>query len=287
MTNFCLRTGPMPTALADAAAGMLENLSDAPPLSLSLTDREEHGWEVEGQYASRAVAELAAAALGALPIAKHAIVISPLPDIDWVRHSLEGLAPVVAGRFIVHGSHHRFLRPRHSTLIEIDAATAFGTGHHATTRGCLLALDRMLKSENPRRALDIGCGTGVLAIAFARASRRPVLATDIDPEAVRVTIGNAQLNGVGRLVRAVKVSPLGTAAITGPFDIIFANLLARPLLVLAPEIARLAGQRGTAVLSGLYGEQERSVMANYRLVGFRLSFRLRLEGWSTLVLSRG
>ena len=195
---------------------------------------------------------------------------------------------MTAGRFLVRGSHDRTIGQERSTSIEVDAATAFGTGHHATTRGCLLALDRILKRARPRCGLDIGCGSGVLAIAFARATRQPVFATDLDPEAVRVTVENARRNGVGGLVRAVAASDAIHPAIAAaaPFDIVFANILARPLALLAPSIGRLAGASGTAVLSGLYGDQGRSVEARYRLAGFRPLFRISMEGWSTLALSR-
>jgi ribosomal protein L11 methyltransferase len=285
MTNYGLTTGPLPRLLADAAASMLEDLPAAPALAVSLIDRGEPGWEVEAHYAAKAAASRAAAALQNLAIAAHAIAVSPLPDIDWVERSLEGLPPVTAGRFFIHGSHHLSIPPPAATAIVIDAATAFGTGHHATTRGCLLALDCVLRRESPRHALDIGCGTGVLAIAFARATRRPALAIDIDPEAVRVTRDNARRNGVGGRVRLLDVSRSGSAVITGSYDFVFANLLASPLLRLAPEIARLTARGGTAVLSGLYGGQDRRVEAIYRLAGFRMSFRLSMEDWTTLVLS--
>ena len=288
MTNYCLTIGPLPRSIAEAAASLIEATPDAKPLALSIADREERGWEMQAHYGCMAGAARAASVLRAMAIAEPAIAIAPLPDIDWVKRSLEGLPPVTVGQFFVRGSHHRALGPQRSTSIEIDAGTAFGTGHHATTQGCLLALDRLLKHGEPRRALDIGCGSGILAIAFARATRRPALATDIDPEAVHVTADNARRNGVGGLVRAVLASGAACPAVgaQAPFDIIFANILARPLVTLAPRIGRLAVKGGVVVLSGLYGDQRRWVEASYRLAGFRPSFRLCFEDWSTLVLTR-
>lgn len=288
MTIYCLTLAPLPRSRADAAAALIENAADLKPLALALTDCGHGRWEVEAQYSSSDAANRAVSALRVL-VCEHAIAVSALPDIDWVKRSLEGLGPVTAGRFFVHGSHHRSLGHHRSTAIEIDAATAFGTGHHPTTRGCLLALDRILKRRRPRCALDIGCGTGVLAIAFARATRRPALACDIDPEAMRVTIDNARRNGVGGLMRTVlsRGAAHGAIADEAPFDLVFANILARPLAALAPGIANLTDAGGTVVLSGLYGGQERGIESVYRLAGLDLSFRLCLEGWCTLVLMQG
>ncbi|MDP9137270.1 MAG: 50S ribosomal protein L11 methyltransferase [Pseudomonadota bacterium] len=286
MTIYCLTIAPLPEALAEETSRLLENIADHRPVALSITVGDGGGWEVSAHYAGMVSANFAAAALRSLSTGEATIAIAPLPEIDWVRRSLDGLGPVTAGRFFLHGSHHRLRRTRPLASLEIDAGTAFGTGHHATTRGCLLALDRLLKRGEPRSALDIGCGTGVLAIAFARATRRPALATDIDPEAVRVTTDNARRNQVGDLVRAVMGTTHRVIMAGTPYDIIFANILARPLVTLAPAIARLAGTGGTVVLSGLYGDQDRRVEASYRLVGFRRAFRIRLDDWSTLVLSR-
>ncbi len=288
MTTYCLTAGPLPQGTADRAVRMIENTAGAEPLALSMSDRGEQGWELAVHYDGATKAGRAAAMLRALAIPERFILIAPLPDIDWVRSSLEGLPPVTAGRFLVRGSHDRFIGQGRLTAIEIDAATAFGTGHHATTRGCLLALDRILKNTSPRHGLDIGCGSGILAIALARAVRRPVLAADGDAEAVRVTVDNSRRNGVGRLVHAVAACDAIHPAIAAaaPFDVIFANILARPLVTLAPHIGRLAAASGAVLLSGLYGDQDRWIEARYRLAGFRPLFRIPLEGWSTLVLSR-
>ncbi|RWB23910.1 MAG: 50S ribosomal protein L11 methyltransferase, partial [Mesorhizobium sp.] len=168
------------------------------------------------------------------------IAREPVPDIDWVTRSLEGLKPVRAGRFFVHGAHDR--RKRHSgeLAIEIEAGLAFGTGHHGTTAGCLEMLEQVVRRERPRNALDLGTGSAVLAIAVAKLAHIPVLATDIDPVATKVAAANARLNHVRALVETVTAPgfhhPIFAAR--GPFDLIVANILARPLMRLAPEMAR-------------------------------------------------
>ncbi len=214
-------------------------------------------------------------------------IISILPDTDWVKHSLEGLAPVVAGRFFLHGSHDRGRRRHGGVPLEIDAGTAFGTGHHGTTEGCLLALDAILKRRKPRRILDLGCGTGVLAIAAAQATKQKTLATDIDAEAVRVTQLNAALNGVGPLINGATAPGLKHMRIASgaPYDLIFANILARPLTSLAQGLKSILAPGGNLILSGLTHDQVRWVSAAYRNHGLVCSQTLLLGNWATLTLS--
>ncbi|WP_458760070.1 50S ribosomal protein L11 methyltransferase [Afipia sp. TerB] len=207
---------------------------------------------------------------------------------DWVRSSLEGLVPVHAGRFVVHGGHDRGRIPSNKLGIEIEAALAFGTGHHGTTRGCLLLLDRVLCECTPKRILDLGSGTGVLAIAAAKALRRPILASDIDRRSVIVARENAKLNGVGNWVESIGAIGFGSPrfAQRGPFGLVLANILANPLRRLAPPMARHLAPKGYIILSGLLPHQADSVIAAYRANGIRLVRRLQLDGWTSLLMRR-
>lgn len=216
-------------------------------------------------------------------------VFSALEQQDWVAASLEGLEPVRAGRFVVHGAHDRNRIRPHDIAIEIEAALAFGTGHHGTTRGCLLALHAELKRRRPARVLDLGTGTGVLAIAAAKAAKLSVIAGDIDSEAVRTARGNARLNEVAPLVK-LYAGP-GTrhpaASRRRSFDLILANILARPLMRLAPSVARVLAPGGTLILSGLLPRDVTGVLSAYGAQNIRLQRRRDLEGWATLTLRRG
>jgi ribosomal protein L11 methyltransferase len=208
---------------------------------------------------------------------------------DWVRESLAGLAPVTAGRFIVHGAHDRDRIPLNRIGIEIEAALAFGTGHHGTTRGCLLALDSLCKSRSgktARRILDLGTGSGVLAIAAARALRQRVLATDVDGSAVRAARANAALNRAGSFVEVIIADGVAARKIRdrAPYDLVFANILLRPLQRLAAPLIRLTAPGGRVVLSGLLSSQANAAIAAYR--GLTLERRIDLDGWTTLVLVR-
>lgn len=211
-----------------------------------------------------------------------------LPDIDWVARSLEGLKPVRAGRFFVHGAHDR--RKRHSgeLAIEIEAGLAFGTGHHGTTAGCLEMLEQVIQREHPRDALDLGTGSAVLAIAVAKLAHVPVLATDIDPVAVKVAAANARLNQVKGLIETVAAPgfhhPIFAAR--APFDLIVANILARPLMRLAPQMAGHIALGGSIVLSGILERQRDAVIAAYVGQKFRHVRTLHREGWVTIHLKR-
>jgi ribosomal protein L11 methyltransferase len=206
---------------------------------------------------------------------------------DWVEKSLAGLEPVRAGRVLVHGAHDRARLKPNDVGVEIEAALAFGTGHHGTTLGCLLALDRIVKRRRPARILDVGTGTGVLAIAAAKLLRQTVACGDIDPVAVETARANAVANGAGAWVRPVVAVGLRHAAMAGRYDLIFANILAKPLRLLAPAIARAAAPGAELVLSGLLARDVAGVLSAYAAQGFALAERRDIDGWATLVLRRG
>ena len=207
---------------------------------------------------------------------------------DWVKASLEDLVPVPAGRFVVHGQHDRERIAANKIGIEIEAALAFGTGHHGTTRGCLLLLDHVLKAWRPRRVLDLGTGTGVLAIAAARALHANVLASDIDPPSVQVARDNARLNVAGHLVQAIRATGFAAPQFVAaaPFDLVLANILANPLRQLAGPMARHLAPSAMVILSGLLTHQAPAVIAAYRARGLVPLRHLRIEGWSSLLLRK-
>jgi ribosomal protein L11 methyltransferase len=216
------------------------------------------------------------------------IAFDMLEPTDWVKATLEHLVPVRAGRFVVHGRHDRARVPKNKIGIEIEAALAFGTGHHGTTRGCLLLLDHVLKNWRPRRVLDVGTGSGVLAIAAAKALRIKVLASDIDPLAVATARDNARLNGAGDLVDAICATGFSAPqfAERGPFDLVLANILANPLRLMATPMARHLARSAAVILSGLLPHQAQAVIAAYRGRGLVLERHIQLEGWSSLLLRK-
>ena len=209
-----------------------------------------------------------------------------LPDVDWVAKSLEGLKPVEAGRFIVHGGHDREgVRPG-QIAIEIEAGLAFGTGHHGTTAGCLEMIEKVVTTETPVNALDLGTGSAVLAIAVAKLAPIPVLATDIDPVATDVAAANVRLNGVEAHVETATAEGFDDPifAARGPFALIVANILAQPLILLAPEMAAHLAANGSLVLSGILDRQHDAVLEAYVAAGFRHIETFHREGWVTIHL---
>src|SRR5579875_2864612 len=211
----------------------------------------------------------------------------PLPARDWLADNRRAFPPLAIDRFFIHGSHYRDRVQAGMIGIRVDATTAFGTGEHASTRGCLLALAALARRRRFRRPLDIGTGTGILAIAAAKRLHRRVWASDIDPVAAAVARDNAAKNGVAGLVR-VRAAPgyRDRALRRRRYDLVLSNILARPLALLAPELARVLAPDGRAVLSGLLARQEALVLAAHRRCGLALERRYRIEGWSTLVLRR-
>jgi len=219
-------------------------------------------------------------------IAGHAVHVQLLPDADWIKLSQEGLPPVRAGRFFVYGAHDAGVVPDGVIPIRIEAGLAFGTGHHETTALCLAVLSDLAKRRRYDNVLDLGCGTGLLAIGAAKLWRQKVTASDIDPIAVAVTRENAVANGVGPLVSALVADGPTHPALydLAPFDLIMANILAGPLTRLAPQVARISAKGGTLVLSGLLHWQENQVLSYYRALGLTLKHTRRDGSWSALVL---
>ena len=269
------------------AAQMAEQL-DPVEAVCSAFEQPDRRWRVELHFAARPkpAALRAMIARASSEALARMLVVEDVPAQDWVKASLAGLKPVGAGRFVVHGAHDRARVPRNRIAIEIEAATAFGTGHHATTRGCLIALDVLARSRRPRHVLDLGTGSGVLAIAAAKLLRIPVLATDIDPEAVRAARGNARNNGVGALVETVQAAGLTAPEVfaRAPFDLVFANILLAPLQRLAAPLARSLSPRARVVLSGVLATQSSAAIAAYRSQGLMLERRIALDEWMTLVM---
>jgi ribosomal protein L11 methyltransferase len=268
---------------------------DPAQTAVAISDDGDGRWTISLHFNAtpNEAAVRALIALASGPKIANAFVFETSAARDWVTSSLAGLTPVAAGRFLVHGAHDRARVPHNRIGIEIEAALAFGTGHHASTRGCLLALDRIVRRASNRRqpvvrVLDLGTGSGVLAIAAARALRRPVLASDNDARAIATARTNAAKNRAGSFVAVIRADGLKARQFRrcAPFDLILANILLSPLKAFAAPIAPLLGANGTLVLSGMLAAQANAALAAYRPHGFELERRLDLEGWTTLVLRR-
>ena len=274
---------------ADAIAELICLVADA----VTAFETAPNGpWLVQGYVQgkpdrARIEAGLALAA-GALHIPEPTLHLEPQEEIDWLKRNQESFPPLRIGRYFVHGSHVEDAPPPGSIPLLIDAATAFGTGEHATTEGCLRALGELARRGRRRRILDMGTGTGILAVAAAKTWHVPVLACDIDAHSVEVARENTRLNGVAPLV-ACRTSDgyAGTAVRAGaPYDLVFANILARPLARMAPDLARHLAPGGIAVLSGLLASQERYVAAAHCTAGLVFRRRVAIKGWHTLVFQR-
>ncbi len=278
-------------ASADRLFAALETAFDDDGLPLSLFDLDEaNGIKEISIYAEDDVDDVERRLLEVVSGIgmQAAIEREMLPDIDWVTRSLEGLQPVRAGRFLVHGSHDRHRRRIGDLPIEIEAGLAFGTGHHGTTAGCLEMIETVVRREHPRNALDLGTGSAVLAIALAKLAHIPVLATDIDPVATQVAAANARLNKVADLIETRTAAGFHdpTFAKRAPFDLIVANILARPLMKLAPDMAHALSLGGSLILSGILERQRNAVIAAYVGQSFRHVRTLWRDGWVTIHLKR-
>ena len=279
-----------PSPIAEAVATRLEAAESPLAMAVTLFVCGPGQIEVSALYAEKPSRERliqlidGVAADGGVSLPR----IEQLPAKNWVAEAESLRGPVRSGRFLAHGRHDRGKVPAGRFTLEIDAGLAFGTAHHATTRGCLIALDRLLKPDRPARVLDVGTGTGILAIAAAKALGGPVIASDMDPVAVAVAIENASRAGVRSRVRVMQAVGLAHPALRNTkADLLFANLLLRPLLELAPAFARVLRPGGMCVLSGILDSQARQVEARFRALGFKLDLRILLDGWTTLLLRRG
>ncbi|PXA80484.1 50S ribosomal protein L11 methyltransferase [Caulobacter sp. D4A] len=270
---------------AEAAADAIDNMPGLEGATYSILEEDEDKniWRIDAfpttDEEDAGLLEL----LGGFPLK---VVRETLADADWLAMALSGLPPVRAGRFFVYGMHDRGRLPASTVNLRIEAGAAFGTGHHGTTVGCLQAYDRLIKAKKFNKVLDVGAGTGLLAIAAARTGSKLAVGTDIDKPSVRIARENAVVNKAN--AKFVHASGLGhrLVADNAPYDLVFANILARPLISLVQDIKRALVPGGTVILSGLLRTQERMVKAAYLSRGFRVKTRIHRDAWATLVLER-
>ncbi|KAJ02124.1 50S ribosomal protein L11 methyltransferase [Sulfitobacter mediterraneus] len=289
MTTFTALTTLTGRDQAYALGDAMERL-EPEPTGVGVFEMEDGSglWEVGGYFEEapdETALALLATAMGAKPF-----VVSELPETDWVAHVRRELAPVEAGRFFVYGSHDADKVPEGREPLLIEAAMAFGTGHHGTTLGCLRALDRLANDGfHGRNVADIGCGTAVLAMGAARIWPETVLASDIDEVAVDVAAANVLANGLEGRVKCVEAAGFDhpDLAAAAPFDLVFANILKGPLIALAPDMAQALQPGGYAILSGILNEQADEVIEVYARSGINLVHRESIVDWTTLTLRIG
>jgi len=284
MTNLLISATDL-RSIVEQGANALDGLEGINAVSWYETGRRTARLEA---YPIDEAAAQAAVGVLALQVPELKVSITPFDDEDWVKMSLEGLPPVRAGSFFVCGSHDLPRRRTGKRVVRIEAAEAFGTGHHGTTKGCLLELDRMAKSgTRPKRVLDVGTGSGVLALGAARLGAF-ALGTEIDARAAAVAVTHVKQNGLRGRVQIVVADGMKRVDLRAqkPFDLVFANILMKPLIRLAPDLVARMAPAGKLVLSGLLQHQEPAVRRAYESRGLVMVSRTRLEGWATLVLRR-
>jgi ribosomal protein L11 methyltransferase len=276
--------GPRKEAEAAAAAIDADARLEGATYSILEEDEDRDVWRIDAFPMTDGERAGLKAALAAYPTLT--TTEEKLADADWLAMALSGLPPVRAGRFFIYGAHDRGRAPPSAVNLRIEAGAAFGTGHHGTTVGCLMAFDRLLKARSFGKVLDVGCGTGVLGIAAELTGSKVAVGTDIDRVSVRIARENAILNQSG--ARFVHASGLGHRLVrqSAPYDLVFANILAAPLVMLARDIQGALKPGGLAILSGLLRSQERRVLAAYLSKGFKLERRLHRDAWATLVVRR-
>jgi ribosomal protein L11 methyltransferase len=276
--------GPRLEAEAAAHAIDADDALEAATYSILEEDEARGVWRIDAFPVTADEADGFRRVLGGWPALS--VVVEALADADWLAMALSGLPPVRAGRFFVFGQHDRGKAPPNTVNLRIEAGAAFGTGHHGTTVGCLIEFDRLLRARRFTRVLDVGAGTGVLAIAAARTGSRTVRGTDIDGASVRIAGENARLNAAR--IRFYPASGLANAPVRAeaPYNLVFANILAGPLVALARPIAAALAPKGRVILSGLLRAQERRVRAAYLAQGLKFERRLYRDAWVTLVMRR-
>ena len=288
MPTFTALTTLSGKSSAEALGEAMENLTPE-PTGVGVFEIEDGSglWEIGGYFTE--TPDIAGLAVLASAFGAADFVISELPETDWVAKVRRELSPVEAGRFFVYGSHDADKVPVDKHPLLIEAAMAFGTGHHGTTLGCLLALDRLVdQGFAPSSVIDVGCGTAVLAMAAARIWSCEIIASDIDAQAVDVAVANVEANGLTGRIRCIEAAGFDTPELdpADRYDLIFANILKGPLVVLAPDLAARAAPQGYAILSGILNEQADEVAGVYEAQGYSLDHRAEIGDWTTLTLKR-
>jgi len=290
-TSWCLALSA-PFEQTSRLADLISEMDEFDPPAVSIHESPDPTiWTLQAYYEEQPDLERIERHLARNASPLPPLLLEKTPDEDWVALVQSGLSPIRAGRYFIHGSHDRHLAEKRAGDIEIEAGQAFGTAHHGTTKGCLLALDHLFKRRRGRhyqKVLDLGTGSGLLAIAAARSLRHKIIASDIDPISVKTAIDNATLNEVGPLLEVSEANGLAHHKIrhNSPYDLLLANILAAPLLTMAPAIKKAVKPGGHLILSGLLRTQSRAIEARYREQGFRLVRRLPLDEWMTLILQR-